>query len=186
MRLFIICVLTASCCFCFFKMNSTKTITQPLIIKPNDSIPQKNKRIITYTEANGKRIAPTYNTAVCTEFVIGILQNFTTLTKQEKARIRIITDKNVSDLRAQNADIPKGVYYALTSSGKGKAINNLSDVKAGDFVQFWEPWWGHCGIVHSVDQNKKTMQLYSSNPSTDGYGIQTFNIPDECWFVRLK
>ena len=151
----------------------------------NDSIAPKNKKIIAYTATHGASIAPAYNTAVCTEFIIGVLQHFTTLTRQDKKRIRIITNENINDLLQQNSDVPKGVYYALLSSGKGKPVTSLSKIMPGDFVQFWEPGWGHCGIVHSINIQDNTMQLYSSNPSTNGYGIQTFNIPVNCWFVRL-
>lgn len=57
----------------------------------------------------------------------------------------------------------------------------------GEFVKFWYyRSWGHCGIVHSIDLENKVMNLYSSFPSTDGYGVQSFDMPDYCYFVRLK
>lgn len=155
-------------------------------ISEQDAIPAKNKKILTYVEQNGPKISPTYETAVCTELVIGVLKNFTQLTNIEKKRIRIISDKNVYALRAEGSSIPKGIYYALTESNKGIAIDKLENVKPGDFVQFWNLTWGHCGIVKSIDIDSQTMELYSSFPSTNGYGIQTFSIPAECYFVRLK
>jgi hypothetical protein len=115
-----------------------------------------------------------------------VLSNFATLTKEDKKRIRIITEQDVYLLRQNSSPIPKGVYYALTSTGKGTAIDHLEDVKPGDFVQFWYTSWGHCGIVSSIDSFNKTMQLHSSFPSTNGYGIQSFDIPEECYFVRLN
>ncbi len=155
-------------------------------ISRTDSLPPKNKAVLAYVIKQGRKISPTYQSSVCTELLIGVLKHFTVLSKEEKNRIRIITEENVHQLRLANSPVPKGVYYALTQSNKGVAIDRLQDVKAGDFVQFWYWSWGHCGIVKSIDTEHKTMELYSSYPTTNGYGIQTFNIPPECYFVRLK
>lgn len=152
----------------------------------NKQIPDKNQQVITYVEKHGPSISPTYEKAVCTELVIGVLKNFIQLNKEDKKRIRIITNHDITLLRANNSPIPKGVYYALTENGKGTAIQNLVDVRSGDFVQFWHQNWGHCGIVKSINFKEMTMYLYSSFPSTNGYGVQNFYIPDECYFVRLK
>src|SRR3990167_8100377 len=142
----------------------------------SDSIPPRNKQIIDTVLLYGKAISPTYQEAVCTEFVIGVLKPFITL--------------SIEDGYAQmenGSPYPKGVVHALTSNGKGEAITNLADVKPGDFVQFWyyRPW-GHCGIVEHIDLEHKVLYLYSSFPSTDGYGIQPFDMPEYCYFVRLK
>ncbi|MBC7485239.1 MAG: hypothetical protein H7282_00590 [Cytophagaceae bacterium] len=153
---------------------------------PFYSLPGKNQQVLNHVISNGAKISPTYQGSVCTELLIGVLKRFTLLSKEEKDRIRIITEENIHQLRFNNSPIPKGVYFALTESRKGTAINRLADVRPGDFVQFWYWSWGHCGIVKSVDQANGTMYLYSSYPTTNGYGIQTFNIPNECYFVRLK
>ncbi|HLP63866.1 hypothetical protein [Flavobacterium sp.] len=150
------------------------------------SLPQKNKDVIESVVKFGPTISSTYEKAVCTELVIQILEKFTPLTKIDKSRIRIITNQDIYGLLKQNSPIPKGVYHALTSKGIGEPIDELSNVLPGDFVQFWTGTWGHCGIVKSVDFESKTMELYSSFPSTNGYGIQTFDIPKQCYFVRLK
>ena len=101
-----------------------------------DSIPRSNQHILNYLIHNGSEISPTYQSSVCTELLIGVLKNFTLLSKEEKNRIRIITEENVHQLRLQKSPIPKGVYYALTESKKGIAINRLQD-KA----------WGFCAIL---------------------------------------
>ena len=150
------------------------------------SIPIKNRQVIDTVIMYGAKISPTYNTAVCTELVIKVLEKFKHLSKADKSRIRIITNKDIKELINQDSSIPKGVYYALTSNGMGVSVDSLKDVRAGDFVQFWTDTWGHCGIVKSIDTNSNTMELYSSFPSTDGYGIQRFLISDYCFFVRLK
>jgi len=153
---------------------------------PIDSMPGRNQQVLQYVVSNGAKISPTYQGSVCTELLIGVLKNFIVLSKEEKNRIRIITEENVHHLRLTHSPVPKGVYYALTASKKGTVIDRLEDVRPGDFVQFWYWSWGHCGIVKSIDQANGTMDLYSSYPTTNGYGIQTFNIPNECYFVRLK
>lgn len=151
-----------------------------------NAIPQKNKAILDSIVKYGPTISPTYEKAVCTEMVIQLLEKFQPLTKTDKSRIRIITDEDVYTLLKQNSPVPKGVYYALTAKGIGKSIEDIKSVLPGDFVQFWTGTWGHCGIVKEIHPETKTMLLYSSFPSTNGYGIQTFNIPDYCYFVRLK
>lgn len=70
-------------------------------------------------------------------------------------------------------------------NGTGKPIENVNVVE-GDFVQFWTETWGHCGIVKNINLDKNEMELYSSFPSTNGYGIQKFKIPKNTFFVRLK
>lgn len=109
--------------------------------------------------------------------VIQILEKIEPLNKQDKKRIRIITNEDIQLLLKSNSDIPKGVYYALISKGIGVPIEDKNEILEGDFVQFWTETWGHCGIVKRVDLKSNTMELYSSFPSTSGYGIQTFNIP---------
>ncbi len=149
-------------------------------------IPPKNKAIVDSIIKYGPTISPTYEKAVCTEMVIQLLEKFQPLTKTDKTRLRIITNKDVYSLLKQNSPIPKGVYYALTAKGIGKPIDDVKSVLPGDFVQFWTETWGHCGIVKEINPETKKMVLYSSFPSTNGYGIQTFTIPNYCYFVRLQ
>jgi len=149
-------------------------------------IPQKNTQIINSVIKYGPAISSTYKKAVCTELVIQIIEKFQPLTKTDKSRIRIITNEDIQNLLKENSPVPKGVYYALTAKGTGTGIDNVEDVLPGDFVQFWTETWGHCGIVKSIDTQNMTMELYSSFPSTQGYGIQKFRIPGYCFFVRIK
>ncbi len=154
------------------------------------NIPAKNKLIIKYAEAHGKEISPTYKTAVCTEYVIKILSNFTSLNNKQKSDIRIITDKKIEDLLNANSPVTKGVYTSLTNSKIGIPIDKIEDVKAGDFVQFWNnfrgEFVGHCGIVRAIDTKKGIISMYSSSPKTNGHGKQTYIIPAYIYFVRLK
>lgn len=166
------------------------TMTNPPVILTDVSeIPPKNKRIIEYVEANGDLIAPTYQKAVCTEFVIQVIEAFNPLTKKERKDIRIITDRALNEMIKQDDDIIKGVYTALVSGGKGNAVSDPRDVQPGDFVQFWNTsygWsWGHCGIVKAIVLSESII-LYSSHPMTNGYGTHTFDWPDKIYFARLK
>lgn len=151
-----------------------------------DSFTYVNQKVIETVEKFGPLISPTYETAVCTEMVIGILEHLVELDSIDKSRIRIIIVDDVYELMKNESPLPKGVYHALISANKGIPIDDFKQVLPGDFVQFWYPYsWGHCGILHSIDLEHKTMKLYSSFPSTLGYGIQEFEIPDYCYFVRL-
>ncbi len=150
-----------------------------------------NRRVIDTAVYYGRTISPTYQSAVCTEYVIGVLSHFIKLDSTDTVNIRIDQPRNsIDDVYAQIANgspEPKGVYYALTSKGLGIPIDDWKQVEKGDFVQFWyDHSWGHCGIVESIDLENKTMMLHSSYPSTDGYGIQEFELPSYAWFVRLN
>jgi hypothetical protein len=153
------------------------------------SIPEKNKALLAYVEANGRSVAPDYHEVVCTEFIIKVLDKFQPLTKQEKRDIRIITEDDLTDLINADAAIIKGVQTALVNAGKGIMIDDPNKVLPGDLVQFWDTFyggaWGHCGIVSQIEPNK-TLTLHSSHPFTSGYGIQTFNWPEKVFFVRLN
>jgi len=152
-------------------------------------IPARNQQVIDTILTYGSSISPTYQDAVCTEFVIGVLGHFIELSAQDTINIRIDLQhgEDVYDLIKEGSALPTGVYYALVSTDRGTPINDWKEVRSGDFVQFWYyRSWGHCGIVESIDLENKVMNLYSSFPSTNGYGIQPFDMPKYCYFVRLK
>jgi hypothetical protein len=149
-------------------------------------IPEKNQLVVNTVKKYGPVISSTYEKAVCTELVIQILEKIIVLNSIDRKRIRIITDKNIQELLKNNSMIPKGVYYSLIEKGVGIPIDDQDEVCEGDFVQFWTATWGHCGIVKSINPAMNEMELYSSFPTTNGYGIQTFSIPLYSFFVRLK
>jgi hypothetical protein len=153
-----------------------------------EQIPFRNRCVIDTMTQYGPAISSTYQKAVCTELVIKIVEKFYSLDKKDKSRIRIITDQSISGLLANDSPIPKGLYYALTTKGIATSVDKLEDVLPGDFVQFWTDLhgWGHCGVVKSIDVKNRMMELYSSFPTTDGYGILWFAISPYSYFVRLK
>lgn len=154
-----------------------------------ESVPDLNRKLLEYARKNGSRISPTYEKAVCTEFLIKVIEPFRPLTRKEKNDIRILTKEPLGSLVERNDPVIKGVQTALVSSGKGEIIANPEDVLPGDLVQFWSSWlWypiGHCGLVVSLQPGKR-LTLYSSHPFTNGFGKYAFEWPGKTYFVRLK
>jgi hypothetical protein len=161
---------------------------------PNDSLPKLpslNQQILDTAVTYGRIISPSYESSVCTEFVIGVLGHFMKLTSEDTINIRIDQPReNLKEVYRQiqnGSPYPKGVVHALVSKGKGTEILDRNHVLPGDLVQFWYPnSLGHCGIVAKIDVENKVLWLHSSYPSTEGYGIQPFHMPDYCHFVRLR
>jgi hypothetical protein len=152
-------------------------------------MPLKNLEIIQFVEAHGEQLAPNYKDAVCTEFVIKVIEHFDPLTSADRRKVRIITKKELSDLVVFDSAVIKGVQTALRDSGKGTVIEKAADVRPGDFVQFWSIYlgraYGHCGIITEVDSGK-SVSMFSSHPMTSGFGEQKFSWPDKIYFVRLN
>lgn len=154
-------------------------------------LPELNQKVLDTAITYGCLISPTYESAVCTEFVIGVLGHFMNLTTEDTINIRIDQPRtSIKDVYRQmetGSPYPKGVVYALVANGRGIEITDRTKVLPGDFVQFWYPnSWGHCGIVERIDVENKVLWLHSSYPGTSGYGIQPFHMPEYCHFVRLK
>ena len=160
------------------------------IVPDTLNLPEKNKNVIRYIELKGKSLAPSYKTVVCTEYVINVLKNFNTLSESDKAKIRIITNKDLKTLILNDSDVIKGVYNYLVSTDNGIPINNINDVRSGDFIQFWNIGFGspigHCGIIRGIDIENGLICLYSSSPTTDGFGKQMYVIPERYYIARLK
>lgn len=163
---------------------ATAAVSSPKSIQ---ELPKKNQEILQYIENQGKTLAPTYQEVVCTDYVINVLSNFYNLSPQEKRGIQIITEENLHDLIESDAAVIKGVYTALTVSGKGIPVTR-EQVLPGDFVQFWNVMgtgcYGHCGVIKSIEDQEIT--LYSSHPITNGFGVHTYRMPHKAYFVRLK
>ncbi len=152
-------------------------------------LPITNKKVVEIIARKGRDLAPTYKSAVCTEFVIKVIDRVKPLTKMEMNDIRIITKAKLDSLIDADSPIIKGVQTALVRTGKGTEITESNDVLSGDFVQFWNVFkgkaYGHCGVVLDIEPNK-TLTLFSSHPLTDGFGTQKYLWPEKIYFVRLK
>jgi hypothetical protein len=153
------------------------------------NLPVTNRKVVELTATKGHDLAPTYESAVCTEFVIKVIDGVNPLTETEKNDIRIITNSRLDSLIDADSPIIKGVQTALLRNGKGTEIAETKKVLPGDFVQFWNVFqgkaYGHCGIVLDIEPDK-TLTLYSSHPFTGGYGAQEYLWPEKVYFVRLK
>lgn len=154
-----------------------------------EGLPATNREIVEFIQAEGQDLAPTYESVVCTEFVIKVIDKINPLTMTEKNDIRIITDSQLDSLVEADSPIIKGVQTGLLRNNKGLEIKESSEVLPGDFVQFWKVFqgraYGHCGVVLDIEPNK-TLTLYSSHPFTGGYGTQEYLWPEKIFFVRLK
>ncbi len=168
--------------------------TQPIWILNADevadveNIPERNKQIVRFIEANGNALAPDYKQVVCTEFVINVIEEFTPLTTSEANTIRIITHEDIAALLHHESPVIKGVHTSLVDAHKGAHVKPEA-VQPGDLVQFWNTYlgkpYGHCGVVWDVEPYK-SITIYSSHPATGGYGKQKYLWPDHVFFVRLK
>ncbi|MGV3610012.1 MAG: hypothetical protein ACO1N0_03615 [Fluviicola sp.] len=179
-----ICLLVASMIGCF--SNAQQNQPDSLVL-----VPKLNQQVLDTAIKYGRTISPSYESSVCTEFVIGVLGHFMELTSEDTVNIRIDQPReNLKEVYRQmeeGSPYPTGVVHALVSKGRGIEIVDRKEVLPGDFVQFWYPnSWGHCGIVSKIDVENKVLWLHSSYPSTEGYGVQPFHMPDYCYFVRLK
>lgn len=119
--------------------NKVKSKQTVISIEETPPIPPQNQQILDYVAQHGYDIAPTYYTAVCTEFVVKVIEHFTPLTKLDKKRINIVTNQDIGKLREQQSPIIKGVQYALVAANKGTAINDLKEVRQAIFFK--------CGLI---------------------------------------
>jgi hypothetical protein len=172
----------------WLKTQPIRIVDQKLEVRVAAQLPSMNRKIINFIELHGSEISPTYEAAVCTEFIIQVIDHFQPLSKEERKLIRIITNEDLPQLVEKDADVIKGVQTALLHKNKGVMID-LKDVLPGDFVQFWDVYYnsayGHCGVVMEINPNK-SLTLYSSHPLTNGYGKQTFLWPNKIYFARLN
>jgi hypothetical protein len=187
--LFLIASLTLIACSPWI---SAKPVTVENVINDNDSlkwIPPVNISIMKMADSLGPTIAPTYETAVCTEYLIGVLNKIHPLTKKQMNIIRIVDHDTLELAIAADAANIRGVQTALVNSKLGTAIDDPEDVRPGDLVQFWNVSYrgprGHCGIVLDLEPDRY-ITMMSSSTRTDGHGIQTFWWPEKTYFVRMN
>lgn len=173
----------------WFNTQPVWPVSKELSSEELEALPLTNKDVLNFIHQEGPSLAPTYESVVCTEFVIKVIDEFSPLTKIEKNDIRILTDSELDILVEADSPVIKGVQTALIKSKKGLEIKNAESVLPGDFVQFWNVFQGkahgHCGVVLDIEPDK-TLTLYSSHPSTNGYGTQKYLWPEKVYFVRLK
>ena len=114
----------------------------------------------------------------CVQFVLAVLEEeIQASLNAELRKIILISHGWTPDQTQILADVGKdkrlrGVAYALEDVMKiGKKIEK-SEVKAGDFIQYWRKnsktnlWFGHAAIISEVDGSK--VKLYGSHRSKKG------------------
>ena len=78
-----------------------------------------------------------------------------------------------------------GVAYAIVKHNFGAQIKDMSQVKPGDFIQFWKQrknvtWFGHASLFESVRYDKKAKvykaRRFGSHKSTDGIEVSKFEL----------
>ncbi len=78
-----------------------------------------------------------------------------------------------------------GVAYAIVKHNFGVQIKDMSQVKPGDFIQYWKQrkngtWFGHASLIESVRYDKKAKvykaKIFGSHKSTDGVEVSKFEL----------
>jgi hypothetical protein len=78
-----------------------------------------------------------------------------------------------------------GVAYAIAKHNFGVQIKDMSQVKPGDFIQYWKQrkngtWFGHASLIESVCYDKKAKgykaKIFGSHKSTDGIEVSKFEL----------
>ncbi|MFC6267574.1 hypothetical protein [Frigoriflavimonas asaccharolytica] len=105
-KLFTLLFLISCVLSCDYKSNNFKKETTLRKIEILE-IPKKNISIIEAAKKYGPEVSSTYKKAVCTEFLIQILEKSENLTSLDKSRIRIITNDDIQDLLKNKSMIQK-------------------------------------------------------------------------------
>ena len=132
------CIFLIACLIgSFFCMSQEQHLNSDSLLK----LPVRNQQVLDTAVKYGRTIAPSYESPVCTEFVIGVLGHFMELTSEDTVNIRIDQPReNLKKVYRQienGSPYPTGVVHALVSKGKGIEILERNAVLPGDFVQFW-------------------------------------------------
>ena len=141
----------------------------------------------------GKKFAPDYKTANCTELMTALLSRHYSLTAAQKKQVNVVipgtTAKQlISDLKA-GRDKPAygGVCHFVEANNYGSRIHYWEDVLPGDLVQWW--WFagnsGHCGIVKEVNKKERWFSVYSSTPG-QGFGVTRYPIDFDAHFYFAR
>ncbi len=133
-----------------------------------------------------KRISlPPYYESNCVQSLVTVLQKSTNITFSQKDLKEVhINYPNTTQMRIDNDPRIKGVVYNLVRRGIAKEVK-LNQLQEGDIVQFWNEYWGHCGIAKGCNYSKHLLWIYSSMPSTD-FALTSFPFPTKFYACRIK
>ncbi len=161
-------------------------------IYPGYDPEELNDHVLKCVQEYGPRIAPTYQDANCTQFMIEVIKRFHPLQSYQKRQIAVTIPDNIDQILAnlkKGVEKPeyRGVCHYLEFSTLGKAVKEWKDVRPGDFVQWW--WFsgrqGQCGIIAEVNLQQKWFTVYSSTPS-QGFGLKKYPISKDLYFCFAR
>ena len=109
------------------------------------------------------------------------INNYSAKFADEMSKLNISFPNNHHNELMMDNQVMRVIWLAKGAGGfvekrkAGYAID-IENAKAGDLVQIWYPGlYGHCGIVKYIDKKHKKIVMYSSFPSTGGFGVQWFD-----------
>ncbi len=141
-----------------------------------------------------------YNKYNCTEFLVQVMKSLSPekCTSSFKNKINILSIKKSEVKKAVEAEQIeiKGIVRALVDAGIGEEITDMTKVKPGDFIQFWQKgkkikkWSGHGAIVNNIVK-PGVIKIYGSHASIGGFGIAKYEVwitdkKKKVYVVRLK
>lgn len=156
----------------------THTITQPFY---------------DFCQKNGKKIAPTYKKANCTQFMDQILKDYLNIDDPKLSKyihINYPLDYIEKCLEENKIEVVGGAPYGLVTLGYANWVE-LKNIQRGDIVQYWSLDGftnGHVGVFHGYDQFGNII-LVGSHQDSNGYGrMNCLNKSINCKFYvcRLK
>lgn len=78
-----------------------------------------------------------------------------------------------------------GVVYMLEKYGLGSRIENMSEVRPGDFIQYWirsssGSWFGHASLIESVrydpEDGHYKAKIFGAHKSMNGIAVSRFEL----------
>ena len=106
--LIVVVVLIVVLLIIWFNAQPVWPVDRAIEIEKLKGLPVTNSKVIKLIEIKGRDLAPTYKSAVCTEFVINVIDKVNPLTKTEKNDIRIITNSRLDSLIDRDSPSNKG------------------------------------------------------------------------------
>jgi len=136
----------------------------------------------------------------CVQFVLAVIEEELTASLNDEIRRAILINYGWSEAEVQlyvGTGTDKriaGVQYGLADlAGRGTKVDP-SEVKVGDFIQYWMKkrdgtWFGHCGIVSSVAGTKVGIygaQLSQNKIADSEFKLDLLGNDRRIYIVRLK
>ncbi|MDZ7796115.1 MAG: hypothetical protein U5N56_03315 [Candidatus Marinimicrobia bacterium] len=130
----------------------------------------------------------------CTSFISAVMDTILarlniTYTPEIRRDVMIIHSFHDRDIIQEGPDPadPRfaGVVYAIEKYDLGTRITDMSQVRPGDFIQYWKQrsdgtWFGHASLIESLHSdntgNIYKARIFGSHRSTDGIAVSNFEL----------